>query len=138
GNRRGRYCRMLAVAAPAGYSPRHLECADPAAGDPAGDDVLPDLAVLPESWSFAGKRREPHDDASDSRRHDVIGGSIRGLDRRRRPGSPWRKTVGCAIRYPGGAGDGGADAAAGRRDRASADAGGPGRRILRGEAATHA
>ena len=53
----------LAAAAPAGRSPRHRQCADPAAGDPAGDDVLPDLAVLPESRGVARKRRQSHDDA---------------------------------------------------------------------------
>ncbi len=55
-----------------------------------------------------------------------------------RPGPPWRKTVGCAIRYQGAAADGGADAAAWRRNRAIADAGGPGRRVLRDEAAADA
>ena len=41
-------------------------------------------------------------------------GPFRGLVRRRRARPPWRETVGCAIRYQGAAGDGGADAAARR------------------------
>ena len=91
-----------------------VNATDPVAGDPGGDDVLSDLAVLPESRAAARKRRQSDDDAADSRRHDVVGGAVRGLDRCRRSRPPWRKTVGCAIRYQGAAVDGGADAAARR------------------------
>jgi len=78
------------------------------------DEVVSDLAVLPEPRAPAGKRRQSHHDAANPCRHDVVGGTLRGLDRRRRSRSPWREAVGCAIRYQGIAGDGGANAAARR------------------------
>ena len=51
--------------------------ADTAAGDPRGDEVLPDLAVLPKSRSAARQRRQPHDDAAHPGRHDGVGRLVR-------------------------------------------------------------
>ena len=50
-----------------------MNAADPAAGHSRGDEVLPHLAVLPESRAAARQRRQPDDDAAHPRRHDVVG-----------------------------------------------------------------
>ena len=135
GGARGCDRRRLAAAAPAERAPRHRQRGGASAGDPAVIEVLSDQrcsAAISASCSAAASvspRRCAFSSTSWRRP------AVRGLDRRCRPRPPRRQTSDALSDTNGAAADGGADAAARRRNRAIADAGGPGRRILRGQAA---